>query len=458
MQQTGTIILQKIILLSLNSIKSGTVKLPVLLQGEALRTIFTKPLLVNTIAVLSFFPFFAFLPGLEAEVQPYCYFVTFFFLILYKEQLPYQLFLFLIVVLLYFLVFLLNDFLLEPEVKKIPHLLIYIGPGLFFYTMYKYFNLLNTKLLHNIFYVWAATGILQQFFPQFFSLTGLNIILQYLLPRFKAERLVEAGDRGVDSLSNEPSHAGIIFFALFMLVIYRYLKKEISAKSMAFNTVLFLVSFVFNASVTMLIGLVVVAFAVIHQTKSYISVLTVLTALLIPLFYFDVDFRIIALAKQMPNMLAANNNSIYDVMVGPMGSNREFSSYVGIRSGFYHFMGNGFYSSLTDFIKVSDGMGVSLKKVSFFDFHYNGQLVTMKPFGFGSLTLFELGWIPFILINSILVKLFFIYSKNKTPYKRLATFLAVSVFIFINFYSLASLPTYWFCFAIAMKMMEIKTA
>jgi len=410
----------------------------------------------NLICIMAFFPFISLVPGLESEVQPYCYFAAFFFIILFRQRLPYFFYLFLFMAVAYFLYYLFTTFHSNYGVafQSIPHLLIFVGPPLFFWVVYKHFQKINLRILHVIFYIWVSVGVVQHLFPSLFAAIGLKSLLENLIPRFSVESLAGWGDRGVTSLSSEPSYAGIIFFSLFTVVIYRFFKKEITKREFYVNILLYIVSLIYNASVTMFLLSILLGLAYIYHTRKYWLSVLIMGIAVLPFFLFEFQFRIIDLFIFLPDMLESHEWNPYYVMIGPLGSHREFSTYVAIKSGISNVFGNGYYSSLEHFIDVAKALKVDLTKAYFFDYTYNGYYVNMKPYGYGALVLFELGIIPFVLINAIMIKLIKVERLVAGPYKRFGNFLVVGILLLINFNTPASLPSYWFAFVLALMIIS----
>lgn len=70
------------------------------------------------------------------------------------------------------------------------------------------------KVARNIFIFLIILGILQHFT----LLSGINNLIQFLVPRARGSALVELGGRGVTLLSSEPARAGIELMFIYMLV------------------------------------------------------------------------------------------------------------------------------------------------------------------------------------------------------------------------------------------------
>lgn len=413
---------------------------------------------VNVICLLACFPFISIIPGLSAEVQPYCYLAAIAFVILFRTPLPSAYFWFLTLAGSYFLYFLAKQLVSIDgiDLQSIPHLLIYIGPPLFFWVLYKNFNHLKLRWLHNAFYAWVFTGFLQELFPSIFATIGLKQLLENLIPRFNVQSLAEFGDRGVTSLSNEPSYAGILLFTLFTVIIYRFITEQISRRHFYIDLILFTVSVVFNASLTMFLLTFLLFIALIYQTRKFRLAAVFLAILILPFFLFDIQFRIIDMMALMPELLEAADWNPYYVMIGPLGSHREFSANVGIQSGFYHFFGNGYYSSMMEFISVAKRMNIDLERVKFFDYTNYGYYTNMKPYGYGALLIFELGVIPFILINGILFRLLLRAHLESGPYRRLGSVIAFASILLMNVNTPVSLPAYWMVILFAIMMIRYK--
>jgi hypothetical protein len=409
----------------------------------------------NLICIASFFPFFAFVPGITAEVQPYCYLITLVYIFLFRQKLPVNFYFFYGIVILYFLYYLFTN-LLYIDINALPHIIIFIGPPMFFYTIYKNFHKLNLKIIHNIFYIWTIVGVLQELSPVFFSVTRLKDLFEFLIPRFSSESLKGFGDRGVTSLSNEPSYAAIIYFTSFLVIIYRYLIKEISRAILMLSIVLYIFSLVYNASLTMFILTCSLLVAVIFQTRKYFLSLSIIVSIALFFTFFDTQFRVVALLKAVPDMIDAVGGDWLSFFASSLGSIREFSVYIGVKSVFYHFFGNGYYSSLMHFIDVAKEMHVDLSNVRFFDDFYGGRYINMKPAGFGALILFEFGFIPFLIVLSVPVKILVQHIKTPGKYKRLGFVIAITSLLLMNFNALSSLPCYWFALVVAVKIISLQ--
>jgi hypothetical protein len=196
--------------------------------------------------------------------------------------------------------------------------------------------------------------------------------------------------------------------------------------------------------------------AYIYHTRKYLLSLLIIAVAVLPFFLFEFQFRIIDLFIFLPEMLEAHEWNPYYVMIGPLGSHREFSSYVALKSGLINVFGNGYYSSLDHFIDVAKSLKVDLTKAYFFDYTNNGYYVNMKPYGYGALVLFELGLIPFILINAIMIRLIKTARFIAGPFTRFGNFLAIGILLLINLNTPASLPSYWFAFVAALMVMSLK--
>ena len=413
-------------------------------------------MLMNAMVMLSFFPFLALIPGITAEVQPYCYIISVLFVLVFREKLPLNYFYYFSIVSIYFLCYIIINAYAHFDFAAIPHLIIFVGPPLFFIILFKYRNSINLKIIHTIFYLYVITGFIQQFFPLFFSITGLKPVLEFLIPRFQVAKMEEFGNRGVTSLTNEPSYAAMIFFASFVTVIYRYIKKEITKKIFLFNLCLFFASIIFNASLTSFILTFFIIISYIIYRRKYLTSLLILIIAILPFILFDTGLRVIELIGTFPELMAAFNWSLYDVLVGPLGSIREFSSWVGIKSAFFHPFGNGYYSALTQFIEVAKSIGVDISKVTYFVYDKGGY-INMKPAGFSSLILFELGIIPFLLINSVVWTCFYKVYQKRGAFARFGVPIFCLSWALLNFNSLSSLPSLWFALIISLQIIQHKT-
>ena len=417
--------------------------------------IFSKKTVLNAIVLLSFFPFLALIPGITAEVQPYCYIVCVMFVFLFKEKLPINYYYYFAIVIAYFLFYFILKAYNHFDFAAIPHLIIFIGPPLFFIILFKFRNSISLKSIHIIFYLYVATGFIQQFFPLFFTITGLKPILEFLIPRFQVAKMEEFGNRGVTSLTNEPSYAAMIFFASFLAVIFRFIKKEITQKTFFYNLVLFSASILFNASLTSFILTFFILIAYIVYRRKYLASMIFLVVLILPFILFDTGLRVIDLLATFPDLMNAFNWSLYDVLVGPLGSIREFSSWVGIKSAFFHPFGNGYYSALTQFIEVAKSIHIDISKVTFF-MAEKGGYINMKPAGFSSLILFELGVIPFLLINTVVWTCFYKVYQKRGAFARFGVPVFCLSWALLNFDSLSSLPSLWFALVISLQIIQYK--
>ncbi len=411
---------------------------------------------MNAMVMLSFFPFLALIPGITAEVQPYCYIISVLFVLVFREKLPLNYFYYFSIVSIYFLSYIIINAYAHFDFAAIPHLIIFVGPPLFFIILFKYRNSINLKIIHTIFYLYVITGFIQQFFPLFFSITGLKPVLEFLIPRFQVAKMEEFGNRGVTSLTNEPSYAAMIFFASFVTVIFRFIKKEITKKIFLFNLCLFFASIIFNASLTSFILTFFIIISYIIYRRKYLTSLLILIIAILPFILFDTGLRVIDLIGTFPELMSAFNWSLYDVLVGPLGSIREFSSWVGIKSAFFHPFGNGYYSALTQFIEIAKNIGVDISKVTYFVYDKGGY-VNMKPAGFSSLILFELGIIPFLLINSVVWTCFYKVYQKRGAFARFGVPIFCLSWALLNFNSLSSLPSLWFALIISLQIIQYKT-
>ncbi len=413
----------------------------------------SKQWLLNCTIVLAFFPFISLIPGMTAEVQPYCYLLAWFVLVTCQNRLPLALFVFFALVLSYFFYYFLASYTaFSFDFKALPHLIIYLGPPVFFYLLLTNAQLLQWRYLHAAFYTWIFVGTIQQLFPAAFEVTGINTLLGYFIPRYSGERLAEIG-RGVTSLSNEPSYAAIVIFSGFMIALYRYVKQEIKPLHFAFDCVLYVWAVFINASVTgFLLFLIIILSAFYYKRKLLLFISIAFLAGFI-LLNVDTETRSLAVIKELPDLLEANNWSIYDILVYSQGSVREFSTLVALKSSLFHIWGNGYYSSLNSFIEVARSLGFDLNKVIFFMYDTVNGYVNMKPFGYGALILFELGLLPFLLINYYLIKTIWSFYGRGGRYKRLGFFLALHALLFLNFNTVASLPSYWIELFVALQIM-----
>ena len=411
--------------------------------------------LVNFIVILSFFPFIAFIPILQAEVQPYCYLFTIFYAIIYKQKFPFLFYIFLFIIISYFIIYIFFNNYHFFDFVTIPHLLIFVGPPMFLYIIYKNFHLIKLNYIHTIFYIWTIFGIVQNFLPLILEVSGIEKFLGIFIQRFSARALSASGDRGVTSLSNEPSYAAIIFFATYFVILFQFLKKQITKRKFLIATVFFSINLIINASLTIFILIFILALAIIHQTRTYLISLAAIILIFSPLFFFKLDFRIIKILSSLPQMLDIVDWNIMDFFTISLGSIREFSVFIAIKSVFIHPFGNGYYSSLTKFISVAKEEGYDLTRVMFFTWQGNGY-VNMKPYGYGALILFEFGIVPFLLIMSIPIRIFNLVTKNCGQYKRFGQFTFWFILVLINFNTVASLPSYWFCLIISLKVIELK--
>lgn len=412
--------------------------------------------LINLVALLAFFPFIVLIPGMGAEVQPYCYLVAIFIIIACGTRLPVFLYLFLAFLFGYFIYYLLTAyFSFSLSFKSVPHIIIFAGPPLFFYVLYLYRHFIKWHWIHWAYYIWIFVGTVQQLFPALLEKTGVNAILNVLIPRYSGERLAEVS-RGVTSLSNEPSYAAILLFAAFTVIIYRYVKKEFGKGRLIAEFAVYVWSVLINASVTGFMLLFVFILAFFYYKKMLLSFALFCFVGGMVLFNIQTETRALQVLQELPQLLEANEYSLYEIMVGPMGSIREFSTLVALKSSLFNVWGNGYYSSLNYFITIARDLGFDLNKIIFFKYNIVTGYVNMKPYGYGSLVLFELGIVPFLLINVLLVKIIYNHVLSRGPYYRLGIFLAIHAVVFLNFNTVASLPCYWFELLAALQIIKYK--
>jgi hypothetical protein len=414
---------------------------------------------INFIFLLNLFPFFKFIPFITAEVQPVSGLFGGIFLLLFQQNEnkryhrwanPYF-----FILASYFLMSLGLAYYGEVSLaKSIESLAIFLSPLFTFLALLNNLNFVAVSVFRFALYAWAIVSICQQFAPFILNATGVTFVLSLLIPRFSSESLAE-WNRGVVAFAPEPSYGAHIILLMFAFAIFLYRQQKINKVELGITSLLTLMMVYTNQSGSM--GVILLFFSVFYGIfeglkggKATLRVVTISGGLTIMLFtcleYFP-EMRNIRLFDVVGQLLeGASSGGEFDAVAftNSQGSSRTISVNVGYGSLFQTYgLGTGMGGWSRHFLDVMENIGIKVSEVSFFKHTLKNEIINIKPYAYGALNAFDLGFLGLGSLSLLFVRLILERLKHSRHISAYClSCLATSLFgIYYN--SPSSLPVYW---------------
>jgi hypothetical protein len=426
---------------------------------------------INAIFLLNLFPFFKLIPFIEAEVQPIGAVFAAAYLLLcsnkeqkhvYKLIAPY-----IMVLTCYFLgaIILANygDIKLEDTVQS---LIIFISPLLIFVALFNQFHLISLNVFRFAIYAWFLISVCQFYFSALLNATGISFLLSLMISRFSAEKLAD-WDRGVVAFAPEPSYGAHIILMMFAFAIFFYHQKRIGQPELILLTLLSLFMVCANQSATM--GFIVLIFVSVYSLfellmGSKASKLKVICTSAICLFSFFIllasfpeiiGTRVFDVLMKLSSGFLGDGVQNFDAIefTNSYGSVRTISTQVGYFNVLNTFgIGSGMGGWGTHFLDSLEQSGIELSSVTFFQ--NAGRVVNLKPYAYGALAAFDMGFLGLITLSSIFLRLLLRKVQHSSKISAFAWSCLVSFILGFYFNSPTSLPVYWMFFLLFLRDQE----
>lgn len=430
-----------------------------------------KYFLVNSVFLLSFFPFIKIIPFITAEVQPIAIIFASIYLIFFKKKNFPKLYVayYVLMILIYLGVGLVKIIInSQPEVT-ISHILestfILLSPLIIFLALFDNFYLISVQCLRFSLYSWFLISVLQQYFPSILATTGIASILSTIISRFSDEAL--GGSRGVAGFAPEPSYASFIIMLIFTFAIYFYKVRKINKRELKLMVCVCIVMTLLNRSASIFILFAIffifynftfllenVKFALKNRRSiknllklflgiSFLMISLIGLYLLTGMVNFLPQSRIFDLLSAFSSLSHHEQIGLSEILelTNSLGSERSISVYVGYFNAVDTYgIGSGIGSWGSNFLDALEKAGFNPSKIDFFI--YNG-FRNSKPFAYASLLAFDMGIIGLISLSMIFIASIIRrlrISPQITPYGWAC--LGLSIFM-LYFNSMASLPTGW---------------
>lgn len=397
--------------------------------------------LVNLTFFFSVFCFFAFVPFITAEVQPFAFFFSLFGLIFFKEDKKKKLYLFLWSIYLFisFIFEMLDYGFYKYSILTFVSLLI---PITIFFFLKDNINKIKVTVFNYCFFSWTLISFLQYFLPQVLDTIGISSILKFFVRRYSNSALLDWG-RGVVAFSPEPSYSAHIIF-LFLIFILYFKHKNLISNSILVLYYFCLALLVFtNGSGTIGVNLVLFLFLLFIFNFRFKPFL-ILVFMLSIVFYSFNDLRVVYVTKELINSLLTSGKSTFNVFTA-LGSTREFSvsvSYSTLFQGNYFGYGLGSWSH--SFIDIMNELGFDPSFITRFK---RDGIINLKPYSYVGVIIFDLGLLGLTFFCFILYKILKIKEEITSMGKSIVIFSLIMLF----FHTLLTLPAYWITLAVGLN-------
>lgn len=422
----------------------------------------TENFLINAIFLLNLFPFFRFIPFIQAEVQPVGAVLAAGYLLLFSSKKHKRLYKFIFpytsVLVLYFLasIFLVQYGELE-FIDVVQSLLIFVTPLLTFIALCGRLDLISISIYRAAIYTWFLICFLQFYFSSLLNASGITFLLSSVLSRFSAEKL-EEWNRGVVGLSPEPSYGAHIILLMFVFGVFLHRQNRIGNLDLAIISVLSLFMVYANQSATMgFVAFVFIAayalFELIGGTRHSRGWLIFAFVSLVPLFVLLISYfpeiskiRLFEVLFDLGSNVLGKDSQSFDVVdfTNSYGSVRTTSVKVGYSNALLTYgIGSGMGGWGTHFLDSLEQGGIDVASVSFFK--TVRQVSNLKPYAYSALVAFDLGLVGLVSLSYFFLKLL-IQKLNCSCKSSFAWACFVCFILGVYFNSPTSLPTYWLFF------------
>ena len=400
--------------------------------------------LVNFTFVLSVFCFFALVPFIRAEVQPYAVVCAFLGLIIFPFRKENRAFLLWIVVIT---ISLIARFLVAINIDMVLTYIGFIVPIIIFMFMYGNMHLVRIRIFEILLFAWTLLSICQYWFNNFLDILGVTGMLKVFIGRYTSEAL-SSFNRGVVAFTPEPSYSAHVITLFICMTIYYYNRCRLSLFKLSFYFISFCILFITNRSGTL--GMNIILLIGIYLASSMSIKKLVFSGILVALFALVIDpnFRSWLVVKEVGNQIMSQGFSYANVLgaLTSLGSSREFSVSVAYTSAFSgNLFGYGLGSWSTEFINVMYEHNFDPSLVSRFG---REGLWNLKPYSYVGVIAFDLGLLGVILftlfLSSYLRSWRFLSVQGKT--------IVIFSLFMIYFHTLMSLPIYWLTLLIGLEL------
>jgi hypothetical protein len=432
----------------------------------------TSLFLLNSVFVLSLFPFFKIIPFIEAEVQPFGGTLAIVYIFLNRNNLSKELtsnvIPYLLLLIGYFCVsiVLCSQGDIQPG-HLVESFIIFIIPLACFVAISG--NLkskISIKAFKYSVFAWFAISFLQLLLPSLLSASGISFLLSILISRFSSEVLSDAGGRGVVGFSSEPAYAAQII--VFMLIYSIYLYTSASIRKKEFYLLLLQIIFMIFANRSGSIFLMCIVFFlpyIAFQSLKGIKFLfnsLIIIAFCVVIYNYSLTIfpalREMRMFQVFSDILGSVSGGEVDLVEieNSQGSLRN----VGIQTGYLNAirtfgLGSGIGGWGSHFLTAMEDVGFKISEISYFKSD-SSLILNKKPFAYGALLAFDTGLIGLlglikIILNMIRHKIKSVKIKEKKKLTSLAVACLVYALFGLFYNSPASLPVAWITFLIFME-------
>lgn len=400
--------------------------------------------LINLIFFLTLFPYFKYIPFIDAEVQPMGAAVAVLYFIVFNRKLRIQpeYLLYFWVLTAYLLISLLLPIFIEGHTYAavIESISVLLAPLFIFMVFRNNMHLLSTKLLMVSMTAWAVLGTIQTYTPFILEVTKINLLMNFVISRWNGQSLSNI-DRGATMFSSEPSYAAYSILFMFIMAIFFRRQQRITRKQMIYSFFLFLWMVTLNKSGTLLVLTFIFALPYILKWALSVRYMFITIPLIILGFIFVPDmYR----TGELPRSVLILTSLLSSFTEGTIGLSYllEYSQQFGslrlkaMIVGYYNiFLTHGLGSGL--------GSWSYLFPQSMMEFGFSQREAGIaKPFSYVSLVAYDMGIAGVISVSLVYLKIIALKLKSG----RLSVFsiscLILSLFS-LYFSSLTSLPIFW---------------
>ncbi|PQJ70628.1 hypothetical protein BTO01_04780 [Vibrio jasicida] len=301
----------------------------------------------------------------------------------------------------------------------------------------------NLPLMIKVMVVWFLFSAIQSVAPSVFSSTGIDSIIQILIPRFSSSFVNEG--RGVTGLAPEPSYAAYVYLSLIVWLWYLKSTEQIDNQNTFIIYGFLLLCLIMNKSI---FGIMVLGFSVfLFIPKKIIFIITTI------LFFLIIGGSGSRFVDFINSAMLIRSFNEFMILLQSFSSTRE----IGVITGYYGIIDNPF------------GVGIGGNSEKFFEIMSSFSFLMVerydniigvgvgRPYSYFSFLVFEIGVLitPLIIIfisNINTRKIIFMCITHKGYF----VVLVFSIFL-VLLRSPVSMPSPMICIALAVRLSLVKS-
>jgi hypothetical protein len=286
--------------------------------------------------------------------------------------------------------------------------------------------------------------IILGFFQSIGIINFLTPIFRFLISRGSAVSLLDIGGRGVNLLTNEPSHAA--FDLIFIYITWTYLQIHSKVKELFYDFFIFIFLLLIIRSAT---GIMIFGLYLLFKYRLKLALLLMAILSLVLPFIFEIIERSAGRAIEFiySLLLTSSLEELFRLLLIASG-NRLISQIASYKYIFINPFGGGIglwtYSSLDALNSIDI---ISPKEIWFFDHGGGGNFIAVRPSSYMASIALDMGFLGIGSVLYMLKPIFFLLKKITDD-----IFPLTACFIFVVLlYSSPGQPIHWVCMALAYR-------